>query len=203
MDEKTLTTAAYDEFAEAFDAEFERHMRQYNMGHAERFLRSLHGPRILDIGSGPGNYAAEFAKRGFDVFCGDVSPKMVELCRRKGLVAEVLDLETFDLDRRFDGVWANACLLHLPKAKIPDALDRIAGHLETEGVFACGVKEGSGERLQPDDDYPGTQRFFSHYNDDEFRALLAPHFLVERFERTPSASGKTVFIKYLARPRRS
>lgn len=203
MDDKSETIAAYETYPEDFDVEFERHMRLYNMGHAGRFLCSLHGTRILDIGSGPGNYAAEFADQGFDVLCGDISPKMVDYCRRKGLAAEVLDIETFDLGRCFNGIWANAVLLHLPKTALPSVFERIARHLAPNGVFACSVKEGEGEGMKEDPDYPGTRRFFSHYSEEEFRTLLLPRFAITAFERTPSQSGGTVFLKYLTHLRPS
>lgn len=204
MKGKQETMATYDGHYRAFDIEFERHMRRYNMTHVDRFLSALPaGARILDLGSGPGNYAQEFSKRGFSVLCGDLSSRMVELCRSKGLRAEQLDLETFELGCRFDGIWANACLLHLSKAGIPNALERIARHLEPSGVFACAVKEGDGEGLMADNEYQGARRYFSYFGDDEFRSLLAPRFEVRAFERTPSRSGSTVFIKYLARLRQS
>ncbi|WKZ29199.1 MAG: class I SAM-dependent methyltransferase [Patescibacteria group bacterium] len=197
MNPKQETIAAYEAFPKDFDVEFERHMRLYNMGHVERFLCCVRGASILDLGAGPGNYAAEFADRGFDVLCGDLSPRMVEYCRRKGLAAEVLDIETFDLQRRFNGIWANAVLLHLPKTALPSVFERIAQHLVPGGVFACSVKEGEGEGLKDDPDYPGTRRFFSYYAEEEFRTLLMPRFAITAFERTPSRSGQTVFIKYL------
>ncbi|MFA5853715.1 MAG: class I SAM-dependent methyltransferase [Patescibacteria group bacterium] len=203
MNYKSETIAAYDAYPDRFDQEFEQHMLRHNSEHIRRFLAALRGPRVLDLGSGPGNHAAAFVHAGCDVLCGDLSVAMIEQCRKKGLEAEVLDLETFELGRRFNGVWANACLLHLPKKQIPGVLDRIRRHLEPTGVFACGVKEGEGERFESDVDYPDTQRFFSRYTDEEFRALLAPTFLVEHFERTSSPSGRTVFLKYLAHPRHS
>lgn len=203
MDNKHVTVSTYDAHCLGFDVEFERHMRRYNMAHVGRFLASLRpGAAILDLGSGPGNYALEFVKQGFTTVCGDLSSKMVELCRSKGLCAELLDLETFELDLQFDGIWANACLLHLSKAKIPSVLERIARHLEGSGVFACAVKEGQGEGLVADSDYQGARRYFSHFNDEEFRSFLEPLFEVHAFERTPSRSGGTVFIKYLSRLRR-
>lgn len=198
---KQETSAAYDAYPERFDAEFESHMRRYNAGHMQAFLAAVAGRQLLDIGAGPGNYAAVFAARGFQVLCGDLSRAMVELCRSKGLTAELLDLETFEIAQRFDGIWANACLLHLPKSRVPAVLDRLARHLVPAGVLGCAVKEGEGEAMLPDAEYPGTRRFFSYFTHAEFQALLEDRFTVLRHERTASRTGKTVFIKYLAQVR--
>jgi SAM-dependent methyltransferase len=203
MDPKRETVAAYDTYAARFDEEYERHMRRYNLMHADAFADALHGRSVLDVGAGPGNHAAYFVGKGLDVLCGDLSAEMVALCRRKGLPAIPLDLETFGLPEQFDGIWANACLLHLPKASVPGVIDRLAHHLEPRGVLGVSVKEGEGERILTDDDYPGTRRRFSYFADDEFRALLLPRFDIERFERTETRSRKTVFLKYVARIRAS
>jgi len=203
MDPKKETVAAYDAYADRFDAEYERHMRRYNLMHADAFAEALPGRSVLDVGAGPGNHAAYFASKGLDVLCGDLSLGMVDLCRRKGLSAIPLDLESFGLPERFDGIWANACLLHLPKTSMPAVLERFVRHLEPRGILGCAVKEGVGERIEAEDEYPGVRRRFSYFADDEFRALLLPHFDLERFERTPTRSGKAVFLKYVARMRPS
>lgn len=201
MDPKAATLAAYDRYADRFDEEYERHLRRYNLAHADAFAAALRGPSVLDIGSGPGNHAAHFAAKGLRVLCGDAAPEMVLRCRRKGLDADVLDLETFSLPARFHGVWANACLLHLPKSAVPGVLDRIASHLAPAGLLGCAVKRGEGERDEEDPDYPGVTRRFSYFGHAEFRALLARRFDIERFEATATRSKRTVFLKYLARLR--
>lgn len=203
MDPKTATLAAYDRYAARFDEEYERHLRRYNLAHADAFAAALRGPAVLDIGSGPGNHAAYFAAKGLQVLCGDAAPGMVLLCRRKGLEADVLDLESFSLPQRFHGIWANACLLHLPKSAVPAALERIAAHLAPEGLLGCAVKRGEGERLEEDPDYPDAARRFSYFGHAEFLGLLARRFDVERFEATVTRSKRTVFLKYLARLRPS
>jgi SAM-dependent methyltransferase len=198
---KQETAAAYDAYAARFDVEFESHMHRYNAAHTQAFMDAVAGRQLLDIGAGPGNYAVVFTARGFQVLCGDLSRSMVDLCRSKGLTADLLDLETFEIDRRFDGIWANACLLHLPRTHVPAALDRLARHLAPTGVLGCAVKEGEGEAMLSDPEYPGARRFFSYFTHAEFSALLEERFTILRHERTVARTGKTVFIKYLARVR--
>ena len=45
----------------------------------ERALDGLPGKRVVDLGSGPGQFAAEFARRGADVTCIDVSANYLSL----------------------------------------------------------------------------------------------------------------------------
>jgi hypothetical protein len=109
-------------------------------------------------------------------------------------------LETFVWVVKFHGIWANACLLHLPKAGIPDAFARLDRHLVDGGAFACSVKEGEGERMETHERFPGARRHFSYYADDEFRAFFPDRYELLRFERSV-ITERTTFLKYLFRKR--
>ena len=41
------------------------------------------GPRVLDLGCGPGTQAFELAQRGFDVLASDLSPKAIEKVKKR------------------------------------------------------------------------------------------------------------------------
>ena len=70
----------------------------------------------------------------------------------------------------FDGVWAAASLLHLPKARIHQALQEIRRVLKPDGGFFITVKKGEGEALV--DNHVG-KRFFAYYQPQELTQLLA------------------------------
>jgi len=74
---------------------------------------------------------------------------MIRLCREKGLEAHKMDIEDLKLeDNSFDGVWAHTSLLHVPKAKLKNVLEKISGILKKDGMFFSAVKEGDSEGLQ-------------------------------------------------------
>jgi SAM-dependent methyltransferase len=198
MDVLSETVSAYDAHAEAFDERFERHMRAFNLAHADAFLEALSGRLVLDIGSGGGNHAAYFASKGLKPLCADPSEAMLALCRKRGLRAVRATAQDFSWTVRFHGIWANACLLHVPKAELADALARLDAHLLPGGAFACAVKEGGGERMERHERFPGARRFFSYYADEEFRARIPRRYALLRFERS-ATSDRTIFLKYLFR----
>jgi SAM-dependent methyltransferase len=81
---------------------------------------------LLELGAATGSDAAFFKAHGLDVVCGDLSPRMVEHCRARGLVAHVMDV----VDLRFppdsfDAVYAMNCLVHVPKSQLRGVLGRI------------------------------------------------------------------------------
>lgn len=53
------------------------------------------------------------------------------------------------------GVWANACLLHVPRPALPDILTRVQRALRPGGVFYASYKAGEAE---------GRDRFGRYYN---------------------------------------
>src|SRR5262249_39545251 len=66
----------------------------------------------------------------------------------------------------FEGVWACASLLHLPKTMLSAVLFRLRTALVSGGVMFASVQEGEGEGFAPDG------RFFAHYGPIEFRRAV-------------------------------
>ena len=48
-------------------------------------------------------------------------------------------------DAAFDGVWANACLLHVPRTALPGILAKVQRALRPGGVFYASYKAGEAE----------------------------------------------------------
>jgi SAM-dependent methyltransferase len=72
--------------------------------------------RVLDVGCGPGDLTERFAKEvGADVKAIDLSMRMVELARARGIDAQVADAEQLPFaDGEFDCVFAGWVLYHAP-----------------------------------------------------------------------------------------
>jgi SAM-dependent methyltransferase len=85
------------------------------------------GGRVLDIGGGPGRYAAWLAGEGFDVSLADLSPNLLELARRhlagKPNIREIVEADARDLSRWPDATFA-ATLALGPFYHLPDERDR-------------------------------------------------------------------------------
>ncbi len=158
--------------------------RDYYELHADRFiaetdtldLRALHarflaavppGGRLLDAGCGAGRDAAEFLRRGYEVTAFDASPRLVAHARKRtGLDVEVRRFEDVSYDGEFDGIWACASLLHVPRTDIDAALTRLVGALRVGGVLYLSFKRGRGDEVRDG-------RLFCDYDVASLRALLA------------------------------
>lgn len=125
------------------------------------------GARILDLGCGSGRDSVAFLSAGYKVTAIDASPAMVHLALKLGIKARVMKFDEMRFKSEFDGIWACASLLHVPKKEISSVLIRCEKALKPGGIFFITLKEGTGERIAED------ERFFSYYKLEEFMTLLS------------------------------
>lgn len=121
---------------------------------------------ILDIGCGPGRDARIFSDKGYHVVGIDLSKKMIAAAKKKVKNAQFKVMDALKLkfnDCSFDGIWANAILMHLPKKDVTKVIREIHRILKNNGIFYLSVKEGKGEVLLPDDRYGGVKKFWSFF----------------------------------------
>ncbi len=195
-DWKAETLAAYDRYPELFAERFAKHFRERVIVEANFFLYNLPGRRILDLGSGPGAHAEFFKGHGFSVLCTDLSPAMVGLCRQRGLRAEVADMEELEFNLgSFDGIWAYASLLHLPKARIPAMIAKLRKWLKTDGILSMAFKQGSDERLEDHERFPGAKRWFSYVTPEEVMGWCKDGFSPLRCT-SQRVSERSTFISF-------
>ena len=154
----------------------------------ERFAVSLRAAgliRILEVGAGHGVSGRYFASEGFDVTCTDLSPEMVEECRRAGLKAEVMDFSDLAFPSgSFDAVFGMNCLLHVPRAELAVVLRSIRRVLRPRGLFYWG-QHSLGESFEGiyDEDSYEPKRFFAFLTDDEVVAAAGEEFQIIDFRR--------------------
>lgn len=136
--------------------------------------------RVLEVGCGWGELAEWIARdTGAEVVATDLSPRMVELARGRGIDAQVADVQDLPFaDDAFDVVVAAWMLYHVPD--LDRALGEITRVLRPGGLFVSATNSrlhlhelrelvGSG---------PSTISFARESGDE----LLAPHFASVRRE---------------------
>jgi SAM-dependent methyltransferase len=123
---------------------------------------------ILELGCGAGADTREILARGFDVTPTDGSPEMAEIASRH-LRRPVRTLLFHDLDAvpAYDGVWANACLLHVPRDQLAGVLALIHRALKPGGTFYASYKTGDG------DGRDALDRYYNYPTEDWLRATYA------------------------------
>ncbi len=137
--------------------------------HYNRFLPYLpEHAHILDLGCGSGRDSLFFIKQGFSVVSIDGSK---EVCKavKKLLNHEVrcLLFDELDYHDEFNGIWACASLLHVPKAEIANIMRKISDATKTNGVLYASFKYGDGETIKGD-------RLFNNYKEKDIDSILQP-----------------------------
>lgn len=124
--------------------------------------------RVLDLGCGPGQWAAAIRDAGYVIEATDATQAMADLAaERFGLTVRVEPFDALSAVDRYDGIWANFSLLHAPRAEFPGHLARIHRALKPGGAFHIGMKLGEAEGR----DHLG--RFYTYYSEEALKALLA------------------------------
>lgn len=126
------------------------------------------GARILELGCGAGSDTAEMLAQGFDVRATDGSPEMAEVAsKRLGRRVETLLFHDLDEVEVYDAVWANACLLHVPRDHLAHVLSLIWRAMKPGGVFFASYKEGEADGRDTLD------RYYNYPSQDWLRATYA------------------------------
>ncbi len=110
---------------------------------------------VLDLGCGPGRDLHYFRSLGHDVVGLDGSKELVAMARHYS-GCEVLHQDFLALelpDSRFDGVFANASLFHVPSQELPRVLRELHAALKPDGVLFCSNPRGNNEEGLSGDRY--------------------------------------------------
>ena len=156
----------------------------------DRFLEALPGTAVLDLGCGSGRDAEYLIGRGATVVAVDLSEKLLRYARcRCALAGAVLcDLLALPLaDGVFDGVWACASILHLPRETHLRAFSEIHRVLRPGGATAISLKEGDGEGWMRTTRMPSSRWFSLRRPEAVMDELTAAGFVSVRV--APSGRG--------------
>lgn len=122
---------------------------------------------ILDLGCGLADASATMRTHGLRVDPIDASAEMVRVANRKyDIGARLANFGDVRDHNKYDGIWANFSLLHVPPSDFPGQLKRLNRALVANGLFHIGLKLGSGvirDKLG---------RFYAFYSEEELTAHL-------------------------------
>ena len=141
------TLGHYDANANAFREGTRDHDVSQNYAALLGAIQSAPPFTILDFGCGPGRDLAWFRALGHEAIGLDGSSRFVEMARA-ATGCEVLHQSFLDLSlppERFDGIFANASLFHVPTQELPRVLAQLRDALVPGGVLFCSNPRGRDE----------------------------------------------------------
>ncbi|NLD54745.1 MAG: methyltransferase domain-containing protein [Burkholderiaceae bacterium] len=145
VSERTLEH--YDERAAEFWSGTRDHDVTQNIDALLRHLRGAPPLSILDFGCGPGRDLATFRAMGHEAIGLEGSPRFAAMARaHSGCEVWEQDFLALNLPAgRFDGIFANASLFHVPSAELPRVLGQLHDALKPDGVLFSSNPRGSNE----------------------------------------------------------
>ena len=162
------TLAFYDRFAEAFWHGTQDHDVSQNRAALLDHIAGDGPYAILDFGCGPGRDLATFCDQGHEAIGLDGAQRFVEMARRH-TGCEVWQQDFLDLrlpPERFDGIFANAALFHIPSQELPRVLGQLWDTLKPNGILFSSNPRGNDQEFWQD------QRYGSFYTFETWRQLL-------------------------------
>ena len=142
-----ITIAEYDRMAVAYRRGTADHDVSQNIAALIEAIEGEAPHAVLDLGCGPGRDLRRFTALGHEAVGLDGSAELVAMARA-ATDCEVLHQDFLALDlppARFDGVFANASLFHVPSRELPRVLRDLAATLKPGGVLFCSNPRGSNE----------------------------------------------------------
>ena len=134
----------------------------------DKFLEKLNPDAyILDFGCGAGRDTKYFLSREYQVDAVDGSEQLCRIASEyTGIKVRQMLFQELDEKEKYDGIWACASILHLPKKQLREVLENMYAALKSEGWIYTSFKHGKfeGER---------NGRYFTDFTEKTFDGFLS------------------------------
>ena len=129
----------------------------------DRFLEKLDpGAYILDFGCGAGRDTKYFLSQGYRVDAIDGSEQLCQIASdHTGIKVRQMLFQELEVNEKYNGIWACASILHLPKKELKEVLKKMLTALKTDGWIYTSFKYGEYEENR-------NGRYFTDFTIDTF-----------------------------------
>lgn len=133
----------------------------------DKFLEKLNPDAyILDFGCGAGRDTKYFLSRGYQVDAVDGSEQLCRIASEyTGIKVRQMLFQELDEKEKYDGIWACASILHLPKKQLREVLKNMYAALKSKGWIYTSFKYGEFEG-----EWNG--RYFTDFTTDTFKDFI-------------------------------
>jgi SAM-dependent methyltransferase len=159
------------------------------------------GLSILDAGCANGRDIPYFTSKGFKVIGIDLCEPFLRIARKNNPDVLFLNMDLRKLHfpaKTFDGIWAMASLLHIPKKEMLKTLKGFKKVLKPGGVFLLSFMSGENDGLR---EHPGLhwpERHFSDFQPEELENLIAKSgYKILRTTTKPTSWGPSWLIYFI------
>ena len=174
MDKSQLAVDTYEKIAGKYAEQYFDDM--VDVPCIEKFLTRLpKQAKILDVGSGPGQFAKHMIETGFEVIGVDFSKEMVTIAKEKVPTGNFLHMDMRHLDfpdNSFDGVFSAYSLIHIPSEEIQATLQGFYRVLKVGGYVEIAVQKGDADKIINEPFMPTEKMFFNFFTEERISKFL-------------------------------
>lgn len=174
MDKSKLAVDTYEKIASKYAAQYFDDM--VDVPYIDKFLSKLPAKaKILDVGSGPGQFAKYMAEKGFEVVGIDFSKEMVAIAKEKVPTVDFrhMDMRHLDFpDNSFDGVFSAYSLIHIPSEEVLATLKGFHRVLKAGGYVEIAVQKGEADKIIDEPFMPTEKMFFNFFTEERISNYL-------------------------------
>ena len=124
------------------------------------------GSLILDFGCGSGRDSRYFLQKGYRVEACDGSEEIVKAATKNaGIPVKKMLFSELNEEKRYDGIFACASILHVPSKELPDIITRMKKAVKTGGILYTSFKYGTFEGMR-------NGRYFTDRTEESLQAIL-------------------------------
>lgn len=170
------------------------------------------GAKILDAGCGSGRDTNLFLQKGFNAQGLDISAGLIAVAKKTYPNLTFNEGTLIKLpfpEKNFDGVWANASLLHFEAVEeVKKALSEFSRVLKLDGILHVLVKAQTGKNKTAvvTDALSKHDRFFQYFTISEIKNLIKEAGFkilkaeqVKEIDRNPNGRPEVEWIRILAK----
>ena len=200
MDKSKLAVDTYEKIADKYAQQYFDDLA--DVPYIDIFLEKLPvNGRILDVGSGPGQFAKHMLEKGFEVIGVDFSKEMVEIAKNKVPNVEFrhMDMRQLDFpDSSFDGVFSAYSLIHIPSEEVPATLLGFHRVLKAGGFVEIAVQKGEADKIIDEPFMPSEKMFFNFFTEVGIASYLKEAgFTIESQEIMSIVDAETMSDKVI------
>lgn len=174
MDKSKLAVDTYEKIAAKYAQQYFDDM--VDVPYIDKFLAKLPKQgKILDVGSGPGQFAKHMIEKGFKVIGIDFSKEMVTIAKEKvpNVDFRHMDMRQLDFpDSSFDGLFSAYSLIHIPSEEVLATLQGFHRVLKSGGYIEIAVQKGDADKIIDEPFMPTEKMFFNFFTEERISKFL-------------------------------
>ena len=174
MDKDRFVKGTYEKIADEYTKEYIDDLS--DVPYIDGFLSLLPAKaKVLDVGSGPGQFSHYIKEKGFSVQGIDMSTKMLEIAKERfpDISFKEMDMRALQFgDGSFDGLLAAYSIIHIPTEEIPEVLKEFSRVLKPDGHLMIIAQEGIADQIVDEPLMEGEKIFVNFFSLDSLSGFV-------------------------------